>query len=724
MGESLIQDGLHIDLTKEFKGKLQQHREARSARTKQMIQQASRQTEGSMADRETLQVIRTSAQLSAPVVSAVKTTTERTALEVSKLKINILQEEFMHGDPKFSGTQAFESVKMFNTDSRGQQTPLSFNSIEDVYSGEINRTKNITEKFLSQTIHMNKEKAIFELDRNIDSRNIINPEIAHVKEIAKVYDNAGDKVTADIFKNAVKLDASKAEIQKGIDTAVRLKDSTAENAIRTAMENNAGRNKFVKNVNEVVASASPSLYAKLDILNNVAFKGGEFTNNSFLAVMTDSERRKYYSALRILRETKRAEKLAKKTSNFGSKTFKSSVLSYGRVFMKPLQKSDVFAAYNRYGQPLFRTVKTGAKVAYKTTSSITVNTIKLIQIREHALLNKQGFLAARNYLINNNRLINIRSHHLISDLNKNIIKNITNNSTTVIGKGINKVASKALKDKVSMKGALKSLIKDKMKAPFKPIVKPIKKAIRNGIKNAVKAVGKLLRKALDAIIKLVSKLMNMLVQALGAILAPIVPYILIIIACIIPIIAVIGIAGGATIASNNSAYSGTVNGDWVQTVIGVDDALVNALNASNQGYSMGSYISLNINGQTYSTRTDCSGFVSLVLQVSGVFPPGKAESTIFFHTADESQMPGYIKIPYQVPIEQLVQGDIVNCSKGQGGGAEHVMIFDRIENGVPYFWSFGSDRFLQGGSLSCSLDGKYGYYTRNGTGYNTVWRKI
>lgn len=709
MGDSLIQDGLHIDLAKEFKGKLHQHREIRSARTKQMVQQASRQTEGSMADRETMQVVRTTAQLSAPVVSAVKTTTQRTALEVSKLKINILQEEFMHGDPKFSGSQAFESVKMFSTDSRGQQTPLSFNNIEDLYSGEISRTKNITEKYLSQTIYMNKEKAIFELDRNIDSRNIINPEVAQVKEIAKVYDNAGDKVTADIFKNAVKLDATKADIQKGINTAIRLKDSTAENAIRTAMENNAGRNKFVKSINEIVASASPNLYAKLDILNNITFKEGKFTNNSFLAVMTDSERRKYYSALRILRETKKAEKLARKTADFGSKTFKSSVLSYGRVFMKPLQKSDAFAAYNRYGQPLFRTVKTGTKVAYKTTSSITVNTVKLVQIRNQMRLNGQGFLAARNYLLNNNLFINVRSHHLISDLNKNIIKGITNNSTTVVGKGINKVASKALKDKVSMKGALKSLIKDKMKAPFKPIVKPIKKAIRKGVKTVVKAVGKLLRKALDAIIKLVSKLMNMLMQALGAILAPIAPYILIIIACLIPIL----IIPAAIVGNNDStSFSGTVNGNWVQSVSQIASIFCTANENPPYGqvYWQPRPTTLEVNGQQYTVgHSDCSGYVSLCLQITGAVPGADYNTTSLM---SEDYIEGFQKIPFYLPKEQLVQGDIV-VSKS------HTMIFDRVENGKGYFWSAGkSEHILQ------MKDGSSVNHNGYGPSYTVIWRKL
>ena len=121
--------------------------------------------------------------------------------------------------------------------------------------------------------------------------------------------------------------------------------------------------------------------------------------------------------------------------------------------------------------------------------------------------------------------------------------------------------------------------------------------------------------------------------------------------------------------------------DWMAIVKTVKAATAAAKIGYYGDANLGSAsLPLNINGTTYYTRTDCSGFVSTCLQVYGSLAQGSVYSSYDFR--DAGGFPGFVKMAWP-GYAGLHPGDIM----AKGG---HVEVFAYASNGRNYVYSNGT----------------------------------
>jgi len=139
----------------------------------------------------------------------------------------------------------------------------------------------------------------------------------------------------------------------------------------------------------------------------------------------------------------------------------------------------------------------------------------------------------------------------------------------------------------------------------------------------------------------------------------------------------------ATNTGDNSAIAAAAtsnNEDWLNVVKSCKMQIASL----KCGYSQEQYKSLTMNGQTYSVRTDCSGYVSYCLNVYGAY----AGITNTDGYAAMDSLPGFTKIPVSigrgVGWEYLQAGDIIIADG-------HMEIFSRYVNGRPLVYNCGSN---------------------------------
>lgn len=145
-------------------------------------------------------------------------------------------------------------------------------------------------------------------------------------------------------------------------------------------------------------------------------------------------------------------------------------------------------------------------------------------------------------------------------------------------------------------------------------------------------------------------------------------------------------------------------GKWLDMVA----AAKAAISALGVGYSENKYVDVTVNGQSYRTRTDCSGFVSLCLQVAGVYSPNSVTSSVSFGSKNDTlSAAGFTPLNFS-GWDNLQPGDII----AQPG--RHVEIFSRNEGDTHYVYNYGSNK-------SAAAPGET---TDSGSGHNYshVWR--
>lgn len=161
---------------------------------------------------------------------------------------------------------------------------------------------------------------------------------------------------------------------------------------------------------------------------------------------------------------------------------------------------------------------------------------------------------------------------------------------------------------------------------------------------------------------------------------------------LLPFIAIILALGIMVSSTNGDASRYVTDSNWATVCATVKQAVAEARANDDTPYSQTESFVVNINGVDYTSRPDCSGYVSLCLRVYGSFPAdsGGWISTNFV-TAGE--LPGFKKYTLAEigGVEGLQCGDIMAKPKSSPGANDgHVLIFDRCENGAYYIWSNGN----------------------------------
>lgn len=145
-----------------------------------------------------------------------------------------------------------------------------------------------------------------------------------------------------------------------------------------------------------------------------------------------------------------------------------------------------------------------------------------------------------------------------------------------------------------------------------------------------------------------------------------------------------------------------VNNDWMDVV-----KIVKTLIAqTGAGYSQSGYVSINVNGETRSVRTDCSGYVSACLKIYGNIINEDWSSSGFVNAPN---LPGFTRYDWS-GWENLQEGDIIaryryNSENPEASG--HVEIFAYNLNGMHYVYSNGSDSGVANAGVSTDGRGDY-----------------
>lgn len=155
---------------------------------------------------------------------------------------------------------------------------------------------------------------------------------------------------------------------------------------------------------------------------------------------------------------------------------------------------------------------------------------------------------------------------------------------------------------------------------------------------------------------------------------------------LLPFIAIILALGIMVSSIGGDASRYVVNTDWVEVCKTAKQAVAETrAGCGDNAYSQTTYYPITINGVEYTTRPDCSGYVSFCLQIYGSLQKGNIWNSTLF--TDNATLPGFAKYTLNEigGVEGLQCGDIMTKHG-------HVFIFDRYENGVYYIWSNGSDK--------------------------------
>lgn len=170
--------------------------------------------------------------------------------------------------------------------------------------------------------------------------------------------------------------------------------------------------------------------------------------------------------------------------------------------------------------------------------------------------------------------------------------------------------------------------------------------------------------------------------------------------------------GGASRSGTTGGSIGTPvmlssksNPRWLEVVQAVK-AAVASFNPVYYDSSNNSYSDINVNGEIYHTRNDCSGITSVMLQVYGSFKKGRVENSAGFR--DLASIDGFDKADFP-GWESLVPGDILVINNGS---EHHVEVFGSLQGGKHLVWSGGSTKSLRNPSLGESGHKSYQYIFR------------
>lgn len=150
-------------------------------------------------------------------------------------------------------------------------------------------------------------------------------------------------------------------------------------------------------------------------------------------------------------------------------------------------------------------------------------------------------------------------------------------------------------------------------------------------------------------------------------------------------------------SSSGGEVSISINAsNWLAVVTAVKEAVA----SQKPGYSQSGYITINVNGKSIRTRTDCSGVVSAMLQAYGAYSPGKMVGT---GAMQDDPPPGFKKLKW-AGWDNLQAGDILIS-------AGHTEVYAGSGNSV---YNAGGDSSINNPGATPSSHDSYTY----------VWRPI
>ena len=122
-------------------------------------------------------------------------------------------------------------------------------------------------------------------------------------------------------------------------------------------------------------------------------------------------------------------------------------------------------------------------------------------------------------------------------------------------------------------------------------------------------------------------------------------------------------------------------GKWLAMVAAAKAAISSQIGYYNQS----TYKDVVVNGNTYHTRADCSGFVSLCLQVAGVYESRKVDNSSNFGASNQTLTnAGFTCMKFN-GWDSLEPGDIISAP------GSHVEIFSRNDGETHYVYNYGSN---------------------------------
>ena len=154
--------------------------------------------------------------------------------------------------------------------------------------------------------------------------------------------------------------------------------------------------------------------------------------------------------------------------------------------------------------------------------------------------------------------------------------------------------------------------------------------------------------------------------------------------------------------------------DWLNTVQTVKSLMAASAHTGAAGDyyydsgNTGATTYINVNGTNYFVRQDCSGFVSVCLQVYGSFAHGQSWASSGFVSATSIQ--GFTKMRFSGWSSCHI-GDILAV---YGNGEHHVEIFAGIFNGTAYVYNAGSSNAVKAPGATVA----------GGHNFTTIWRPL